>query len=248
MVIAVTDPLYSHMFVTTDSRFAEDLCRVELLDPLSTARARELAEIHHDHSLDECRVLRAAVERLKTETSTTANAEDLIHRSIISASSPSVVEVPFLYCRIDPGPISAALGRMLAHIHRHCEEDTCRAKQRGRQATKLDGALTPVPDCRVPRDQIAAVVARVTAARATLQAAEVALRAGERDATTAMIAASIEFVAARRARDVMVRQALPADGTVPVWIITLFGLSLHELRRLVPGLRISAAPPDGHDQ
>ncbi|MBO0854614.1 MAG: hypothetical protein J2P18_12715 [Nocardia sp.] len=56
----MSDPLHPHMFVRADSSLAEDLCTVELLDALTAARARELAEIHRDHSLELCAVLRAA--------------------------------------------------------------------------------------------------------------------------------------------------------------------------------------------
>ncbi|MBO0852551.1 MAG: hypothetical protein J2P18_02135 [Nocardia sp.] len=53
--------LHPHMFVAASSHFAEDLCRVELLDPPTPARARELAEIHAGHGFYQCPVLRIAL-------------------------------------------------------------------------------------------------------------------------------------------------------------------------------------------
>ncbi|MBO0880526.1 MAG: hypothetical protein J2P17_09305 [Mycobacterium sp.] len=57
---------HPHMFVAAGSRFAEDLCGVELLDPPTTDRARELAEIHAGHGLERCPVLRVALESVES--------------------------------------------------------------------------------------------------------------------------------------------------------------------------------------
>lgn len=57
---------HPNMFVSADGCLAEYLCRVEFLGPLSTARARQLAQIHQDHSPGGCLVLQAARTHLQT--------------------------------------------------------------------------------------------------------------------------------------------------------------------------------------
>jgi len=50
---------FPHIFVSADGALAEMLCNVELLGPLSVGRARQLIDIHGDHT-DDCLVAHAA--------------------------------------------------------------------------------------------------------------------------------------------------------------------------------------------
>ncbi|MBY8863805.1 hypothetical protein K7711_45590 [Nocardia sp. CA2R105] len=163
------------------------------------------------------------------------------------AASP-VVDVPYEYCRIDPGPVPEPVGRILLDLHHYCDEGSCRAKQRGRQGITYDSASEPAPKYRVPEEQIALVVDRVVAADIRLQVAKSALRAGQGETYAEMIAATADFASARRLRDALFLAGLPDDGTVPALTIRAFGMSLREVRRLVPGLRARIASPGMHDR
>ncbi|KZM71653.1 hypothetical protein [Nocardia terpenica] len=55
------DRLHPHLFVTTDSRFAEVMCQVEFLDPLTPARAQQLHNLHRCHPPDDCLVRLASL-------------------------------------------------------------------------------------------------------------------------------------------------------------------------------------------
>ncbi|MBY8858640.1 hypothetical protein K7711_19330 [Nocardia sp. CA2R105] len=315
----MADRAYPHMFVTADSRLAEDLCGVEFHDSLTFVRAQELAEFHAEHPLDECPVLRAAMARLREEPGAVADGDgrsgvrgkgfavfgggvggfawhdcdedpgpivsvaiavawaDLtrgcdplqcrMHARVCEAfdefgiepcpprqcvegaynssadrvnalvAAAAVVEVPYEYCRIDPGPVPEPVGRILLDLHHHCDERSCRAKQRGQQGITCDSASSPVPECQVPEERVALVVDRVVAADIALQMAKHALRPGKEEASAEMITATAEFASARRLRDALFLAGLPDDGTVPASMVRAFGMSLREVRRLVPGLR-----------
>jgi hypothetical protein len=56
------------MFVSADSRFAECLCHVELLGPLTMVRARQLLQAHRDHPPDDCLVRWAVLAHLADAT------------------------------------------------------------------------------------------------------------------------------------------------------------------------------------
>lgn len=66
----MSEVVYPHMFVPAGGRFAESLCAVELFDLPTVDRARELAEIHHGHPLDECLVLAAALSVIPADEPT----------------------------------------------------------------------------------------------------------------------------------------------------------------------------------
>ncbi|MFF3569224.1 hypothetical protein ACFYXQ_15750 [Nocardia jiangxiensis] len=329
-MIIVVDRAYPHMFVTAESRFAEDLCGVEFHDLLTFARALELAEFHAEHQFDECSVLRAAMVRLREEPGAVAGGSgrnsvrgrgfavfdsgvggfawhdcdedpgpivsvaiavacaDLtrdcdpqqcrmharvceafdefginplpprqclegtykshIDRVNTLAAAAAVVDVPYEYCRIDPGPVPEPVGRILLDLHHYCDARSCRVKQRGQQGIADDAASKPVPECRAPEEQITLVVDRVVAADIALQMAKHALRTGKGEASAEMIAATAEFASARRLRDALFLAGLPDDSTVPASMVRAFGISLRELRRLIPGLRTRIAPSGVHDR
>lgn len=51
----MSEPTYTHMFVSADSVLAEYLCHVELLD-LTEPRAEVLHAVHRDHARSVCLV------------------------------------------------------------------------------------------------------------------------------------------------------------------------------------------------
>ncbi|MFF3573867.1 hypothetical protein [Nocardia jiangxiensis] len=157
-----------------------------------------------------------------------------VDRVNASVTALPVMEVPFEYCRVDPGPVPEPVGRILLDLHHYCDERSCRAKQRGQQGITYDAASNPVPECRVPEERIALVVDRVVAADIALQMAKHALRTEQAEASAEMIAATAEVASARRERDALFLYGLPDDGTVPASMVRAFGMSLREVRRLVP--------------
>lgn len=54
----MSEPVYTHMFVSADGVLAEYLCQVELLD-LTEPRAEQLHALHRNHPRGDCRVLAA---------------------------------------------------------------------------------------------------------------------------------------------------------------------------------------------
>ncbi len=147
-----------------------------------------------------------------------------------------------MYCCIDPGPVPGSLGRVLGDIHHGCDVRRCRAKQRAREAITPGTPAIPVAECRVERGKIKAAAARVCTAYTSVLWAEAALRTGQAGASAAMITATAELGAARRRRDALFLRAVPVDGTIPTELIGRFGLSLREVRRLVP-TSAACAPP-----
>ncbi|MBB5915057.1 hypothetical protein BJY24_003924 [Nocardia transvalensis] len=146
------------------------------------------------------------------------------------------VDMPFTYCRIDPGPVPKRFGRLLVRIHADCDEMLCRPKLRGVQSVSPG----PGPDapliCRVADDRIVAIVSRYADAEAALKAAQAAFCDGYPEATKVMLTAANEFASARHQRDSQFLHSLPGDGTIPVATITKFGLSYTEVHRLLGGL------------
>ncbi|KZM74607.1 hypothetical protein [Nocardia terpenica] len=61
------DRLHPHLFVTADSRFAEVLCGVEFLGPLTRTRAQQLHALHRNHPPDDCLVRLASLTRLAAD-------------------------------------------------------------------------------------------------------------------------------------------------------------------------------------
>lgn len=144
----------------------------------------------------------------------------------------ALVEMPWRYCRIDPGPVSQGFGHMLVMVHGGCDKQVCRAAQRAWHALLGDPPVPPVPECAVPDEQIATAVGRTILHYDELQSAQFAMRAGQLGAETAMRAALTAVRVARRDRNVLFLRALPGDGTIPLSIITRFGMSLREIRLL----------------
>ncbi|KZM75523.1 hypothetical protein [Nocardia terpenica] len=61
------DRSHPHLFVPAGSRFAEVMCRVEFLGPLTRARAQQLHALHRNHSPDDCLVRLASLTRLAAD-------------------------------------------------------------------------------------------------------------------------------------------------------------------------------------
>ena len=161
----------------------------------------------------------------------------------VVAAARMLNEEPITYCCIDPGPLPETLGPILGEIHHGCDALRCRAKQRAQQAITPGSPAIPVPECRVPPEVIAAAAARVSTAYTMVHWAEAALRTGHTGAGAAMITATAELGAARRHRDRLFLRAVPVDGTIPAELIARFGLSLRQVRRLVPTMTACATPP-----
>lgn len=128
------------------------------------------------------------------------NGAHNIHASRVNAwVVASRLDRPDTYCAVDPGPVTEAVGRKLVEFHRCCDTRRRRVKERGQQAITSEVSI-PVPECRVPADQIVRAVGRVMAADIALEEATHALRTGQREAPAALLSAAANSGFARRHR------------------------------------------------
>lgn len=145
----MSDRMYPHMFVHAGSRFAEILCDVEFFDTLSIGRARELAENHDGHLVDECAVLRAAQACLRAGSAVAYQCGGWRKRLCqkgFGVSYSGASEFSGHDCGEDPGPIcSVLIAVAMAGLTRGCDPRECRMRERVAEAFAEFGIAEPRP-------------------------------------------------------------------------------------------------------